>query len=147
MSRWLTRACGATAGSPTAVTDDDPAATDADRRAVAAAAGTPHAAFLGPGRTPDGGRPVRYFTATAEPSGRGHGTVAAQAVRFTRTALGASLTPRARGAGRGGHGPVGRGDRRAAGHQRRDRTHVGRLPVALDAPDRACSSSSPTRRA
>ncbi|MGW3614620.1 hypothetical protein ACWD6N_33115 [Micromonospora sp. NPDC005163] len=46
-------------GSPTAVTDDDPAATDADRRAVAAAAGTSHAAFLGPGRTPDGGWPVR----------------------------------------------------------------------------------------
>ncbi|GGU95247.1 hypothetical protein GCM10010275_36380 [Streptomyces litmocidini] len=50
-------------GSPTAVADDDPAATDADRRAVAAAAGTSHAAFLGPGRTPDGGRPVRFFTA------------------------------------------------------------------------------------
>ncbi|WP_367139479.1 MULTISPECIES: PhzF family phenazine biosynthesis protein [Streptomyces] len=75
-------------GSPTAVTDDDPAATDADRRAVAAAAGTSHAAFLGPGRTPDGGRPVRFFTATAELSGCGHGTVAAQAVRLTRTALG-----------------------------------------------------------
>jgi trans-2,3-dihydro-3-hydroxyanthranilate isomerase len=56
-------------GSPTAVTDDD-------------------AAFLGPGRTPDGGRPVRFFTATAELSGCGHGTVAAQAVRLTRTALG-----------------------------------------------------------
>jgi predicted PhzF superfamily epimerase YddE/YHI9 len=51
-------------GSPTAVTDDDPAATDADRRAVAAAAGTSHAAFLGPGRTPDGGRPVRFFTSS-----------------------------------------------------------------------------------
>ncbi len=75
-------------GSPTAVTDDDPAATDADRRAVAAAAGTSHAAFLGPGRTPDGGWPVRFFTATAELSGCGHGTVAAQAVRLTRTALG-----------------------------------------------------------
>ncbi|MGY4766356.1 PhzF family phenazine biosynthesis protein [Kribbella sp. CWNU-51] len=75
-------------GSPTAVTDDDPAATDADRRAVAAAAGTSHAAFLGPGPTPDGGRPVRFFTATAELSGCGHGTVAAQAVRLTRTALG-----------------------------------------------------------
>jgi PhzF family phenazine biosynthesis protein len=66
----------------------DPAATDADRRAVAAAAGTSHAAFLGPGRTPDGGWPVRFFTATAELSGCGHGTVAAQAVRLTRTALG-----------------------------------------------------------
>ncbi|WP_435243312.1 PhzF family phenazine biosynthesis protein [Streptomyces cucumeris] len=75
-------------GSPTAVTDDDPAATDAARRAVAAAAGTSHAAFLGPGRAPDGGRPVRFFTATAELSGCGHGTVAAQAVRLTRTALG-----------------------------------------------------------
>lgn len=75
-------------GSPTSVTDDDPAATDADRRAVAAAAGTSHAAFLGPGRTPDGGWPVRFFTATAELSGCGHGTVAAQAVRLTRTALG-----------------------------------------------------------
>ena len=75
-------------GSPTAVADDDPAATDADRRAVAAAAGTSHAAFLGPGRTPDGGWPVRFFTATAELSGCGHGTVAAQAVRLTRTALG-----------------------------------------------------------
>ncbi|HEY8986591.1 MAG TPA: PhzF family phenazine biosynthesis isomerase [Streptomyces sp.] len=74
-------------GSPTAVTDDDPAATDADRRAVAAAAGTSHAAFLGPGRTPDGGRPVRFFTAAAELPGCGHGTVAAQAVRLTRTAL------------------------------------------------------------
>ncbi|MFJ9855808.1 PhzF family phenazine biosynthesis protein [Streptomyces sp. NPDC101150] len=73
-------------GSPTAVTVDDPAATDANRRAVAAAAGTSHAAFLGPGRTPDGGRPVRFFTATAELSGCG--TVAAQAVRLTRTALG-----------------------------------------------------------
>ncbi|MFF0250611.1 PhzF family phenazine biosynthesis protein [Streptosporangium sandarakinum] len=61
---------------------------DADRRAVAAAAGTSHAAFLGPGRTPDGGWPVRFFTATAELSGCGHGTVAAQAVRLTRTALG-----------------------------------------------------------
>ncbi|WP_330239277.1 PhzF family phenazine biosynthesis protein [Streptomyces sp. NBC_00525] len=75
-------------GSPTAVTDDDPEATDANRRAVAAAAGTSHAAFLGPGRTPDGGRPVRFFTASAELSGCGHGTVAAQAVRLTRTALG-----------------------------------------------------------
>jgi trans-2,3-dihydro-3-hydroxyanthranilate isomerase len=46
-------------GSPTAVTDDDPAATDADRHAVAAAASTSHAAFLGPGRTPDGGWSVR----------------------------------------------------------------------------------------
>ncbi|MFF9819077.1 PhzF family phenazine biosynthesis protein [Streptomyces sp. NPDC014006] len=61
-------------GSPKAVTDDDPAATDADRRAVAAAAGTSHAAFLGPGRTPDGGRPVRFFTATAELSGCGQAT-------------------------------------------------------------------------
>lgn len=75
-------------GSPTAVTDDDPAATDVDRRAVAAAAGTSHAAFLGPGRTPDGGWPVRFFTATAELSGCGHGTVAAQAARLTRTTLG-----------------------------------------------------------
>jgi predicted PhzF superfamily epimerase YddE/YHI9 len=32
--------------------------------------------------------PVRFFTATAELSGCGHGTVAAQAVRLTRTALG-----------------------------------------------------------
>ncbi|WP_207923693.1 hypothetical protein [Actinomadura bangladeshensis] len=39
--------------SPTSVTDDDPAATDADRRAVAAAVGTSHTAFLDPGRTPD----------------------------------------------------------------------------------------------
>jgi hypothetical protein len=46
-------------GSPTAAIDDDPAATDADRRAVTAAAGTSHAPFLGPGRTPDGGWPVR----------------------------------------------------------------------------------------
>ncbi|MFI7430766.1 PhzF family phenazine biosynthesis protein [Micromonospora sp. NPDC049836] len=75
-------------GSPTAVTDDDPAATDADRRAVAAAAGISHAAFLGPRRRPDGGWPVRFFTATAELSGCGHGTVAAQALRLTRTALG-----------------------------------------------------------
>ncbi|MQY10866.1 putative isomerase YddE [Streptomyces sp. RB5] len=74
-------------GSPTAVTDDDPAATDADRRAVAAATGTSHTAFLGPGRTPDGARPVRFFTATAELPGCGHGTVAAQAVRLTRTGL------------------------------------------------------------
>ncbi|MFJ4244804.1 PhzF family phenazine biosynthesis protein [Streptomyces iakyrus] len=65
-----------------------PAATDANRRGVAAAAGTSHAAFLGPARTPDGGWPVRFFTATAELSGCGHGTVAAQAVRLTRTALG-----------------------------------------------------------
>ena len=36
-------------GSPASVTDDDPAATDADRRAVAATAGTSHAAFLNPG--------------------------------------------------------------------------------------------------
>jgi Phenazine biosynthesis-like protein len=75
-------------GSPTAITDDDPATTDMDRVAVAAAAGTSRAAFLGPGRTSDGGWPVRFFTATAEPSGCGHGTVAAQAVRLTRTALG-----------------------------------------------------------
>ncbi|MEV4350404.1 PhzF family phenazine biosynthesis isomerase [Actinoplanes sp. NPDC049596] len=75
-------------GSPTAVADDDPAATDADRRAVAVEAGTSHAAFLGAGRTPDGGRPIRFFTATAELPGCGHGTVAAQAVRLTRTALG-----------------------------------------------------------
>ncbi|EMF02480.1 PhzF family phenazine biosynthesis protein [Streptomyces mobaraensis NBRC 13819 = DSM 40847] len=74
-------------GSPTAVADDDPAATDADRRTVAAAAGASHAAFLGPVRTPDGGLPVRFFTA-AELSGCGHGTVAAQAVRLARTALG-----------------------------------------------------------
>ena len=75
-------------GSPTSVTDDDPAETVEDRRAVAAAAGTSHAAFLGPGRTPDGGWPVRFFTAAAELSGCGHGTVTAQAVRLTRTALG-----------------------------------------------------------
>ncbi|MER5781180.1 PhzF family phenazine biosynthesis isomerase [Streptomyces mobaraensis] len=75
-------------GSPTAVTDDDPAVTDADRRAVAAASGASHAAFLGPVRTPDGGLPVRFFTAAAELSGCGHGTVAAQAVRLARTALG-----------------------------------------------------------
>ncbi|MFF5494252.1 PhzF family phenazine biosynthesis protein [Streptomyces aquilus] len=74
-------------GSPTAVTDDDPAATDADRRAVATAAGTSHAAFLGPERAPDGGRTVRFFTAAAELPGCGHGTVAAQAVRLARTAL------------------------------------------------------------
>ncbi len=74
-------------GSPAAVTDDDPAATDADRRAVAAAAGASHAAFLGSGRTPDGGLPVRFFTAAAELSGCGHGTVAAQAVRLTRSGL------------------------------------------------------------
>ncbi|NYD52863.1 PhzF family phenazine biosynthesis protein [Actinomadura luteofluorescens] len=74
-------------GSPTSVTDDDPAATDADRRAVAAAAGTSHAALLGPRRTPDGAWPIRFFTATAELSGCGHGTVAAQAVRLTRTTL------------------------------------------------------------
>ncbi len=75
-------------GSPTAVTDDDPGATDANRRAGAAAAGTSHAAFLGPVGAPDGGWPVRFFTATAELSGCGHGTVAAQAVRLTRTPLG-----------------------------------------------------------
>ena len=63
-----------TAPAEAAVTDNDPAATDADRRAVAAAAGTSHAAFLGPGRTPDGGWPVRFFTATAELSGCGRGT-------------------------------------------------------------------------
>ncbi|MFC7532476.1 hypothetical protein [Actinoplanes sp. GCM10030250] len=57
-------------GSPTAVTDDDPAATDADRCAVAAAVGTSHAALLGPGRTPDGGWPVRFFTATVVRDGR-----------------------------------------------------------------------------
>jgi trans-2,3-dihydro-3-hydroxyanthranilate isomerase len=74
-------------GSPTAVTDDDPVATDADRRAVAAAAGTSHAAFLDPGRTPGGDWPVRFFTAAAELSGCGCGTVAAQAVRLTRTAM------------------------------------------------------------
>ncbi|WP_409180359.1 PhzF family phenazine biosynthesis protein [Amycolatopsis sp. VS8301801F10] len=74
-------------GSPTAVTDDDLAATDADRRAVAAAAGTSHAAFLGPERTPDGGWPVRFFTAAAELPGCGHGTVAAQAVRLARAGL------------------------------------------------------------
>lgn len=72
-------------GSPTAVTDDDPAATDADRRAVAAAAGTSHAAFVGPGRTRDGAWPVRFFTVAAELPGCGHGTVAAQAVRLTRS--------------------------------------------------------------
>nr|WP_237542479.1 PhzF family phenazine biosynthesis protein [Streptomyces sp. SID4919] len=71
-------------GSPADVTDDDLA-----RRAVAAAAGTSHAAFLVPGAgTPDDGRPVRFFTTIAELSGCGHGTVAAQAVRLTRTALG-----------------------------------------------------------
>ncbi|WP_425296943.1 PhzF family phenazine biosynthesis protein [Nocardia abscessus] len=70
--------------------------TDADRCAVAAAAGTSHAAFLGPGRTPDGGWPVRFFTATAELSDCGNGTVAAQAVRLTRTALG-GLNDRQRG--------------------------------------------------
>ncbi|MFI5940653.1 PhzF family phenazine biosynthesis protein [Streptomyces uncialis] len=74
-------------GSPTAGTDDDPAATNADRRAVASAASTSHATFLGLGRTPDGGLPVRFFTAIAELSGCGHGTVAAQAVWLTRTAL------------------------------------------------------------
>lgn len=74
-------------GSPTSVTDDNPAATDADRRAVAAAAGTSHTAFLGPGRMPDGAQPVRFFTATAELPGCGHGTIAAQAVRLTRSAL------------------------------------------------------------
>ncbi|WP_346043347.1 hypothetical protein [Actinomadura chokoriensis] len=39
---------GGRGGSPTVVTDDDPAATDTDRFAVAAAVGTSHAAFLGP---------------------------------------------------------------------------------------------------
>ncbi|MFY1617174.1 PhzF family phenazine biosynthesis protein [Micromonospora sp. WMMD736] len=72
-------------GSPTAVTHDDPAATDADRCAVAATAGTSHAAFVGPGRTRDGAWPVRFFTVTTELSGCGHGTVAAQAVRLTRS--------------------------------------------------------------
>ncbi len=81
------------------MTDDDPAAADADGVAVAAAAGTSHAAFLGPGRTPDGGLPVRFFTATAELSGCGHGTVAAQAVRLARTALG-ELTDRQHTSGR-----------------------------------------------
>ncbi|MEV0175436.1 PhzF family phenazine biosynthesis protein [Streptomyces sp. NPDC050803] len=80
--------CDGLGGSPTSVTDDDPAAPDADRRVVAAAAGTSHGAFLGPGRAPDGGWLVRFFTATAELSGCGHGAVAAQAVRLTRTALG-----------------------------------------------------------
>jgi predicted PhzF superfamily epimerase YddE/YHI9 len=75
-------------GSPASVTDDDPAATDADRRAVAATADPWHAAFLGPGRTPDGGWPVRFFTATTGLSGCGHGTATAQAIRLTRTALG-----------------------------------------------------------
>ncbi|WP_415952940.1 PhzF family phenazine biosynthesis protein [Streptomyces sp. KLOTTS4A1] len=75
-------------GSPTAVADDDPAATDAHRRALAAAAGTSHAAFLGAERTPDGGRPVRFFTAAAELPGCGHGTVAAQAVRLACAARG-----------------------------------------------------------
>jgi trans-2,3-dihydro-3-hydroxyanthranilate isomerase len=74
-------------GSPTAVTDDDPAVTDADRCAVAADAGTSHAAFLGRQRVSDGGWPVRFFTATAELSGCGHGTVAAQAVRLARAGL------------------------------------------------------------
>ncbi|WP_232050283.1 PhzF family phenazine biosynthesis protein [Actinoplanes sp. OR16] len=86
-------------GSPTAVSDDDPAMTDADRRAVAAAVGTSHTAFLGPGPTPDGGWPVRFFTAATELSGCGHGTVAAQAVRLTRTALG-ELNDRQRTGGR-----------------------------------------------
>ncbi|MFE6775406.1 PhzF family phenazine biosynthesis protein [Streptomyces sp. NPDC057702] len=86
-------------GSPTAVTDDDPRATDADRRAVAAASGASHAAFLGPGRAPDGNWPVRFFTATAELSGCGHGTIAAQAVRLARTAL-AELHDRQRTGGR-----------------------------------------------
>lgn len=61
MSLSLMRACGATAGA--AAPRPSPTTTDADRRAVAGAAGTSHAAFLGSGRTPDGGWPVRFFSA------------------------------------------------------------------------------------
>jgi PhzF family phenazine biosynthesis protein len=74
-------------GSPTAVVDDDPAATDAQRAEVPVRAGTSHAAFLGPVGA-DGARAVRFFTPGRELTGCGHGTVAAHAVLLRRAGTG-----------------------------------------------------------
>ncbi|MFI0895201.1 PhzF family phenazine biosynthesis protein [Streptomyces sp. NPDC020983] len=74
----VVRACmrGEAGGSPTAVVDEREAAgaTDAERAAVAPAAGTSHAVFVDP--APDGAH-LRFFTAEGELPACGHGTVAA----------------------------------------------------------------------
>jgi predicted PhzF superfamily epimerase YddE/YHI9 len=57
-------------GSPTAVVDDDPAASDADRQAVPGPAGTSHAAFLSRDR-----RTIRFFTERRELANCGHATI------------------------------------------------------------------------
>ncbi|WP_338703187.1 PhzF family phenazine biosynthesis isomerase [Streptomyces sp. Q6] len=75
-------------GSPTAVLDDDPRFSDAERQRIPALLGTSHAVFLGvaPGGT---GADLRFFTATGELPACGHGTVAALAVLTRRTGGGA----------------------------------------------------------
>lgn len=80
MSVTVVRACGrgGTGGSPTAVLDEREAAgaSDAERAALAPAAGVSHAVFVDP--APHGAR-LRFFTAEGELPACGHGTVAALA--------------------------------------------------------------------
>jgi trans-2,3-dihydro-3-hydroxyanthranilate isomerase len=72
-------------GSPTAVVDDDPDDTDADRQTIAALAPASHTAFLHPAPGSNASPAVRFFTRAGELAGCGHGTVAAQAVLLSRS--------------------------------------------------------------
>jgi trans-2,3-dihydro-3-hydroxyanthranilate isomerase len=80
----IVRAClrDGRGGSPTAVLDET-GLSDAERRAVPAAAGTSHAVFVSVPR--EGPVGLRFFTSAGELPACGHGTVAALAVLAGRT--------------------------------------------------------------
>jgi trans-2,3-dihydro-3-hydroxyanthranilate isomerase len=67
-------------GSPTGVVLDDAFASDTERMGVVSELGVSHVGFVAPRTMSDGATPVRFFTATGELQGCGHGTVAVHAV-------------------------------------------------------------------
>ncbi len=96
-------------GSPTAVVPDGPL-SDAERRAIPRLVGTSHVAFISAEPDHDGAprAALRFFTATGELPGCGHGTVAALAVLAQRSGDGEF------------RGSVSAGGRSFAGQARRD---------------------------
>ncbi|MDT3441069.1 MULTISPECIES: PhzF family phenazine biosynthesis protein [unclassified Pseudofrankia] len=90
---------GGDGGSPTAVVTDSGGFGDAELARIPARMGTSHVAAIAPGVGARGEREVRFFTATGELPGCGHGTVAAIAV-LTLQAAGAAFQGPLRVAGK-----------------------------------------------
>ena len=89
---------GGRGGSPTGVVLDDALTSDQARSELAASLGVSHVGFVST-KSADDVFDVRFFTATGELQGCGHGTVAVHAVLHS-DALGAESTRRQRTGGR-----------------------------------------------